>query len=136
MWPAIKRCVGEMWSDTGLRAEFVDCLAAQAALQAGSIAEADIETALKTQLVVSTVLMTPLLYYLAQSFLPPAFYVSGACASPSEQKAQRAARGVRGGEHVQRRDDALHVPAGKAPSRLREGSRQHRGDASMYEPSA
>jgi len=44
--------------------------------------EADIETALKTQLLVSTALMTPVLYKLSYSFLPHNFFVSGVCASP------------------------------------------------------
>ena len=44
--------------------------------------EADIETALKTQLLVSTVLMTPVVWYLAHAYLPAAFFVSGVCSNP------------------------------------------------------
>ena len=44
--------------------------------------EEDIETVLKNQLLVSTLLMTPVLYKLAYAFLPTAFYVSGVCSSP------------------------------------------------------
>ena len=44
--------------------------------------ETDIETVLKTQLLVSTLLMTPCLYKLAHVFLPAAFFVSGVCSSP------------------------------------------------------
>jgi len=44
--------------------------------------EADIESALKLQLFVSTALMTPALYKLCYSFLPAAFYVSGTCSNP------------------------------------------------------
>ena len=44
--------------------------------------EEDIESALKTQLLVSTLLMTPCLYKLAYAFLPAAFYVSGVCSRP------------------------------------------------------
>merc|ERR1719331_20706 len=44
--------------------------------------EADIESALKMQLLVSTLLMTPCLYKLSTTFLPAAFFVSGVCSSP------------------------------------------------------
>ena len=44
--------------------------------------ESDIEQALKLQLLISTLLMTPTLYQLCHSFLPAAFYVSGVCSSP------------------------------------------------------
>ena len=44
--------------------------------------EADIEKVLKTQLLVSSVLMTPVIYKLSYSFLPPHFFVSGVCSSP------------------------------------------------------
>merc|ERR1719453_2795902 len=44
--------------------------------------EDDIEKVLKTQLLVSTLLMTPCLYKLSTTFLPAAFFVSGVCSSP------------------------------------------------------
>ena len=45
--------------------------------------EAHIEGALKLQLFVSALLMTPVVWWLSSSFLPTSFAVSGACATPT-----------------------------------------------------